>query len=539
MIDQRADEDFLEVTAPYRRELLAHCYRMLGSVHDAEDLVQETYLRAWRSYHGFEGRSSLRTWLYRIATNVCLTALDSRNRRPLPTGLGAPQLGPAGQAGRRRRGALAGAGARRAWSAASSDPATVVTDRASVRLALIAALQHLPPRQRAVLVLREVLRLRAAEVAEMLDTTVAAVNSSLQRARAQLDAGRPDRGRRGRARPTRQQRALLDRYARALEDKDIPAIVAAFTTDAVWEMPPFSSWYQGAEEIGRLIDINCPAGPGELLLRPTRANGQPAFAVYRLGKDGTWNAFQLQVHDDVGGRHLARHRVLRPDPVPDLRPAHHPARRRLDGPGDRRSMNVRDGTAALSRDVALLERAMGYTLGSLVLVTPDDMANPTPCAAWDLRALLLHMNDSLRTLHEAITVGHLDLLEAAQPGRRLRRPGARPGRHPAQPGLPDGRRLGRRPPAAGRHHRRPGARRRASSPPPARVEVAVHGWDVARACGSRPAGAGGAGRGAARPRPAARRRRRPPGTGSTPAVRLSAPAGPSDRLVAFLGRRPT
>jgi RNA polymerase sigma-70 factor (ECF subfamily) len=301
MIDQRADEDFLQVAAPYRRELLAHCYRMLGSVHDAEDLVQETYLRAWRSYRGFEGRSSLRTWLYRIATNVCLTALDSRGRRPLPTGLGTPSSDPADK--------LVADGeilwlepVPDAMVGASSDPATVVTDRATVRLALIAALQHLPPRQRAVLVLREVLRLRASEVAEMLDTSVAAVNSSLQRARVQLEAAGLTED--DLVEPTDpDQRALLDRYARALEDKDIPGLVAAFTTDAVWEMPPYSSWYQGAADIGRLVEINCPAGPGELRLVPTRANGQPAFAVYRLDKSGSWNAFQLQVmtmtHDGI------------------------------------------------------------------------------------------------------------------------------------------------------------------------------------------------------------------------------------------------
>ena len=177
---------------------------------------------------------------------------------------------------------------------ASSDPATIVTDRASVRLALVAALQHLPPRQRAVLVLRDVLRLRAAEVAEMLDTSVAAVNSSLQRARAQLDQAELTED--DMVEPTDPaQKALLDRYARALEAKNIPAIVAAFTSDAVWEMPPYVSWYQGAATIGRLIDINCPAGPGELQMIPTEANGQPAFAVYLLDRDGGWNAFQLQV----------------------------------------------------------------------------------------------------------------------------------------------------------------------------------------------------------------------------------------------------
>ncbi|MDQ1601877.1 MAG: polymerase sigma-70 factor, subfamily [Actinomycetota bacterium] len=297
------DEDFLAVTGQYRRELLAHCYRMLGSVHEAEDLVQETYLRAWRSYHGFEGRSSLRTWLYRIATNVCLTALDSRKRRPMPTGLGAPSahpddplvelgevlwLEPVPDA------MLAG------WWGDPHDPATIVAGRASVRLALIAALQQLPPRQRAVLVLREVLRLRAAEVAEMLDTSVAAVNSSLQRARAQLEAAglteedvvEPDDPR---------QRELLDRYARAIEAKDVAAIVEVFTADVVWEMPPFSAWFRGPDAIARLIATHCPAEAGELRLLPTEANGQPAYAVYRLTDEG-WMPFQLHVLALTDGR---------------------------------------------------------------------------------------------------------------------------------------------------------------------------------------------------------------------------------------------
>ena len=297
------DEDFLAMTDQYRRELLAHCYRMLGSVHEAEDLVQETYLRAWRSYHGFEGRSSLRTWLYRIATNVCLTALDSRKRRPMPTGLGAPSshpddplvelgevlwLEPVPDA------MVAG------WCDDPHDPATIVAGRAGVRLALIAALQQLPPRQRAVLVLREVLRLRAAEVAEMLDTSVAAVNSSLQRARAQLEAAglteedvtEPDDPR---------QRELLDRYARAIEAKDVAAIVAVFTADVVWEMPPFSAWFRGPDAIARLIATHCPAKAGEIRLLPTEANGQPAYAVYRLTDEG-WTPFQLHVLALTDGR---------------------------------------------------------------------------------------------------------------------------------------------------------------------------------------------------------------------------------------------
>jgi RNA polymerase sigma-70 factor, ECF subfamily len=300
----RAPDTFLEETGPYRRELLAHCYRMLGSVHEAEDLVQETYLRAWRSYHGFEGRSSLRTWLYRIATNVCLTALDSRGRRPLPTGLGGPASDPSDPLETAEilwlepvPDALVGGD--------PNDPATVVTARSTVRLALIAALQHLPPRQRATLVLREVMQVPAAEVAAMLDTSVAAVNSSLQRARAQLESARvteddlvePD---------DPAQRDLLDRYVRALEAKDVRGIVEAFTADAVWEMPPFTSWYRGAEAIGELVGTHCPAGPGELLAVPTRANGQPAFAVYLRG-ESSWESFQLQVLTVTGGRisHLA------------------------------------------------------------------------------------------------------------------------------------------------------------------------------------------------------------------------------------------
>ena len=166
-------EDFPRLADPYRRELFAHCYRMVGSVHDAEDLVQETYLRAWRAYHGFEGRSSLRTWLYRIATNVCLTSLDAGHRRPLPTGLGAP-------------GSVAGDPLVRSdevlWlepipDAMVADPADQATARETIRLAFVAALQHLPPRQRAVLLLRDVLAWSSREVAEELDLSTAAVNS--------------------------------------------------------------------------------------------------------------------------------------------------------------------------------------------------------------------------------------------------------------------------------------------------------------------------------------------------------------------------
>jgi RNA polymerase sigma-70 factor (ECF subfamily) len=295
MTDNSVNEDFLRLADPYRRELLAHCYRMLGSVHDAEDLVQETYLRAWRSYDRFEGRSSLRTWLHRIATRACLTALESRSRRPLPTGLGAPSADAGDTLVEQLEVPWLEPIPDAMTGAEGADPAAIVTARQSIRLALIAALQHLPPRQRAVLILRDVLSWRAAEVAELLDTTTTAVNSILQRARAQLDQAAPTEDEI--VEPTAaDQRALLDRYVTAFEDKDIPAIVELFTKDAVWEMPPFTAWYQGAENIGRLIDTQCPAdGPGDMRLIPTRANGQPAFGLYMRGDNDVYRPFNLPV----------------------------------------------------------------------------------------------------------------------------------------------------------------------------------------------------------------------------------------------------
>lgn len=293
--DNPLDEDFLRQADAYRRELTAHCYRMLGSIQDAEDLVQETYLRAWRAHDKFEGRSSLRTWLHRIATRACLTALESSGRRMLPTGLGAPNADPNIPVVENHEVPWLEPAPDDLVSTEGSDPAAVATSKESIRLAFVAALQHLPPRQRAVLILRDVLQWRAAEVAEAVGVTTTAVNSILQRARAQLDQVMPTEE--TVSVPTdAEQRALLDRYVTAFENKDIDEIVELFTSDAVWEMPPFPGWYHGPADIGRLIDTQCPAkGPGDMKLVPTTANGQPAFGLYMRGEDGVHRPFQLQV----------------------------------------------------------------------------------------------------------------------------------------------------------------------------------------------------------------------------------------------------
>ncbi len=277
---EQAPDDFAELVAPLRRELLAHCYRMLGSAEDAEDAVQETYLRAWRAYDRFEGRSALRSWLYRIATNTCLTALAGRPRRALPAGLGGDDA-----PGTAWLGLLP--------DPADRDPAAVVAGREHVRLALVAGLQHLPPAQRAVLILRDVLAFPAADVAAMLGIGVAAVKSSLQRARARLDrAGVTvddvDE-------PTGEAaRAQLDRYVTAFETADVTVLQEVLRADAALEMVPSGYAFRGVAECLPVL-IGAVGVPGEWRMLPVGANGQPAVAAYRRDADGVHREFGVAV----------------------------------------------------------------------------------------------------------------------------------------------------------------------------------------------------------------------------------------------------
>jgi RNA polymerase sigma-70 factor (ECF subfamily) len=286
--------------AQHRRELTGYCYRMLGSSFDAEDAVQETMVRAWRGLDDFEGRSALRSWLYRIATNVCLDQLAGRQRRALPIDLspGRPwQPVESSLAAQRPGSAWVEPVLDQAVLPEDGDPAEVAVERESIRLAFVAALQHLPPRQRAVLLLREVLRFKAEEVARLLGTTVASVNSALQRARATLGeaGGRPE------PRPLDDdERELLERYVDAFARYDIDALVSLLHEDATQHMPPYEMWLGSAEDIGRWM-----LGPGigcrDSRLLPVRANGCPAVAQWRPDGDG-FAPWALHVLEVDGGR---------------------------------------------------------------------------------------------------------------------------------------------------------------------------------------------------------------------------------------------
>ena len=285
--------------ATYQGELVAYCYRMVGSFHEAEDLVQETMLRAWKARDRYDHtRASVRTWLYRIATNVCLTALEGRARRPLPSGLGAPSDDP---------GAPLTPALDVPWLQPFPDALADPGIRADMRLALVAAIQTLPPRQRAVLVLREVLEFSAAEVAVQLGTTVPAVNSALQRARTAFaevgeieEVAEPD---------DPETRAVSGRYVQAFEAADVPALVRLLTEDAVLEMPPVPLWYRGDHDYGLFMRRVFDMRGTDWGVRLLTANGQPAFAAYAPEPAGGHRLHTLQVLTVTGSR-VARNVVF-------------------------------------------------------------------------------------------------------------------------------------------------------------------------------------------------------------------------------------
>jgi RNA polymerase sigma-70 factor (ECF subfamily) len=295
------DAEFERLADPYRRELLVHCYRMLGSFHDAEDVVQETYLRAWRAYDRFEHRATVRTWLYRIATRACLTALESKGRRVLPSGLGgASDDWQSPLADRRTEVPWLEPLPDSALRADDGDPAVVAVRHDTTRLAFVAALQQLPAKQRAVLVLREVLEWPAADVAELLDTSVAAVNSALQRARAQLAA----------ASPAEEEIVMtpdvdadvLDRFVKAFEAADIGLLTELLRRDVQLEMPPIPTWFSGRDAVAGFYRHRVFASGTYRSFIRIRANGCPATAAYQLEADGLLHAHSIQVLELVDGK---------------------------------------------------------------------------------------------------------------------------------------------------------------------------------------------------------------------------------------------
>ena len=273
----------------YRSELNAYCYRMLASPFEAEDAVQETFIRAWRALDRFEGRAALRSWLYRIATNVCLDMLSGRERRARPM-----DLGPAREPIEANLNTLSEV----TWIQPMPDPVDAAVERDTIRLAFVAALQHLPPRQRAVLILCEVLRWQATEVAELLDTSVASVNSALQRARATLE--KSDLATTEPLDPADQ--ALLERYVVAFQDYDIEALTSLIQEDAKQSMPPFDLWLRGRDDIFTWWfgpGIGCK---GSRVIPTVSANGSPAFGQYKPSPGGGYEPWALQVLELSGGR---------------------------------------------------------------------------------------------------------------------------------------------------------------------------------------------------------------------------------------------
>ncbi|MGK5682063.1 sigma-70 family RNA polymerase sigma factor [Actinoplanes sp. URMC 104] len=283
----------------FRPELTGYCYRMLGSAFEAEDAVQDTMVRAWKSYEGFEGRSALRSWLYRIATNVCLTMLGSAQRRARPMDFGGPGDGHATHPGEPRPDEIwVGPVPDGRVLASVADPAQVVADRESIRLAFVAALQHLPAKQRAVLILREVLAWSAQEVADLLDTSVPSVNSALQRARATIAA--TDKSAQVLEPGDDEQKKLLARYVQAFEAYDLTALTALLHEDATLSMPPLPLWLRGHDDITAWMSGTGSGCRGSRLV-PVVANGLPAFGQYRRSLTGPghepWALIVLEISE--------------------------------------------------------------------------------------------------------------------------------------------------------------------------------------------------------------------------------------------------
>ena len=302
----------------HRRELTGYCYRILGAGSEAEDAVQETMLRAWRGYDAFEGRASLRSWLYRIATNVCLDMHRSPQRRARPMALG-PSV-------RTAEAVLEEKLAEERWILPvldrdvidlTADPADVAAARESVRLAFVAALQHLPPRQRATLILCEVLRWSAAEAAELLDTSVASVNSALQRARATLAERReePLDPLDPLADPAHQE--LLARYVDAFERYDIARLVTLLRDDVVLSMPPWNMWIQGPDDVAAWL-LGQGSGCRGSRVVPIEVSGTAGFGSYRMTRPGLWEPFAIQVIEVAGGRITGHHNFLYPERFADF-----------------------------------------------------------------------------------------------------------------------------------------------------------------------------------------------------------------------------
>jgi RNA polymerase sigma-70 factor (ECF subfamily) len=298
-----------EAFEQYRREMTGYCYRMLGSVFEADDAVQETMVRAWRASDRFEGRSSVRSWLYRIATNVCLDLLRGRQRRALAMDLGPSSNADAFQGETRPEHAWVQPIPDGRVLPEDADPAELAATRDTIRLAFVTALQHLPARQRAVLILREVLRWQATEVAELLDTSVASVNSALQRARATLASRRLDADTVHASAVDPEQQALLARYVDAFERYDISSLVTLLHDDAIMSMPPYDFWLRGPVEMGRWL-LGEGSGCRGSRLVATAANGGIAFGSYRVDPEGGHMPFALQVLEVSGGRIVGHHNFL-------------------------------------------------------------------------------------------------------------------------------------------------------------------------------------------------------------------------------------